>query len=81
MESEPLYNLLQFPKEVNQPAEEELPRGAGPGRARVVESEEGGRECDQVTRTRQPYLRTVHVAIYLSIRHPSSLHLCPLTHP
>lgn len=27
MESEPLYNLLQFPKEVNQPAEEELPRG------------------------------------------------------
>lgn len=43
MESEPLYNLLQFPKEVNQPAEEELPRGAGPGGARVVESEEGGR--------------------------------------
>ncbi|ERE86494.1 gamma-parvin-like protein [Cricetulus griseus] len=27
MESEPLYNLLQLPKEVDQPTEEELPRG------------------------------------------------------
>lgn len=41
MESEPLYNLLQLPKEVDPPTEEELPRGAGPGGTRVVESGEG----------------------------------------
>lgn len=45
MESEPLYNLLQLPKEVDQPTEEELPRGAGPGGTGLLNQ---GRErvCD-----------------------------------
>jgi hypothetical protein len=30
MDPEPLYNLLQLPKEVALPVEEELPQGASP---------------------------------------------------
>lgn len=41
MESEFLYDLLQLPKEVAQPTEEELQRGASPSGTRVVGS---GRE-------------------------------------
>lgn len=45
MESEFLYDLLQLPKEVAQPMEEELPRGAGPGGTELLDQ---GRErmCD-----------------------------------